>query len=90
MLEQRAAELEWMDEPDFGHREVVGTFRFLKPVNRWFGGVRPLLSFFRRESRAWIHHKTYRFLDVGCGAGDVPIALVRWSRRRGYRLQSYA
>jgi 2-polyprenyl-3-methyl-5-hydroxy-6-metoxy-1,4-benzoquinol methylase len=24
---------------------------------------------------------------VGCGAGDVAVALVRWSRRNGYRLQ---
>ena len=87
MLEQRAAELEWMDKPDFGRPEVVGTFRFLEPVNRWFGGIRPLLSFFRCESRAWDRHKTYRILDVGCGAGDVPTALVRWSRRRGYRFQ---
>ena len=23
---------------------------------------------------------------MGCGAGDVPAALVRWSRRRGYRV----
>ncbi|MCP4537907.1 MAG: methyltransferase domain-containing protein [Chloroflexi bacterium] len=87
MLKQRVAELEWMDEPDFGHREVMGTFRFLEPVNRWFGGIRPPLSFFQRESRAWDRHKTYRVLDVGCGAGDVPMALVRWSHQRGYRLQ---
>jgi 2-polyprenyl-3-methyl-5-hydroxy-6-metoxy-1,4-benzoquinol methylase len=87
MLEQRAAELEWMDSPDFGRPEVVGTFRFLEPVNRWFGGVRPLLSFFRRESQSWDRHEMVRILDVGCGAGDVPMALARWSRRRGYRFQ---
>jgi SAM-dependent methyltransferase len=91
MLEQRAAdELEWLDRPDFGPQETRGTFRYLVPVNRWLGGIQPVLSFLRRESRTWNHHSTYRFLDVGCGAGDVPVALVRWSRRRGYRILVHA
>ncbi len=87
MLERRDTTPEWMDGPDFGRSGVLGTFRFLVPVNRWFGGVRPVLSFFRRESRTWERGRTYRVLDVGCGAGDVPLALVRWSRRQGYRLR---
>jgi 2-polyprenyl-3-methyl-5-hydroxy-6-metoxy-1,4-benzoquinol methylase len=87
MLEQRAMGPELMDGPDFGPREVRGTFRTLVPVNRWFGGIRPQLSFFRRESRGWDRQRTYRLLDVGCGAGDMAIALVRWARRAGYRLQ---
>jgi SAM-dependent methyltransferase len=91
MLEQRAAdELEWLDRPDFGPLETQGTFRYLVPVNRWLGGIQPVLSFLRRESRTWDRHRTYRFLDVGCGAGDVPAALVRWSRRRGYRILVHA
>jgi SAM-dependent methyltransferase len=85
MLEQRA-ESEWMDGPSFGLQETLDTFRYLVPVNRWLGGIQPVLSFLRRESRTWDRHRTYRFLDVGCGAGDVPVALVRWSRRRGYRV----
>ena len=88
LLERRASGPELMDGPDFGHDEVVDTFRFLVPVNRWFGGIQPALSFFRRESRGWDRHKTYRLLDVGCGAGDVPIALIRWSRRSGYRVHN--
>lgn len=87
MLEQRASELEWMDSPDFGLQETADAFRFLILVNRWFGGIQPLLSFFRRESRGWDRRRTYRILDVGCGAGDVAVALVRWSRRNGYHLQ---
>ncbi len=46
-----------------------------------------MLSFFRRESHTWRRHKTYRLLDVGCGVGDVPIALVRWGRQSGYPIQ---
>lgn len=76
-----------MDGPDFGPEETADALRFLVLVNRWFGGIQPLLSFFRRESRDWDRRRTYRILDAGCGAGDVAVALVRWSRRRGYHLR---
>jgi SAM-dependent methyltransferase len=87
MLEQRAAGPELLDGPDFGPDEVADTFRFLIPVNYVFGGIRPTLSFFRRESRTWEQDHTYRILDAGCGVGDVARALVRWARRKGYRLE---
>jgi 2-polyprenyl-3-methyl-5-hydroxy-6-metoxy-1,4-benzoquinol methylase len=82
----RATGMEWMDRPDFGRQGVMDTFRYLRPVNRWFGGRRPFLTFFRHESRLWDPHTTYRILDVGCGVGDVAIALSRWARRQGFHL----
>jgi 2-polyprenyl-3-methyl-5-hydroxy-6-metoxy-1,4-benzoquinol methylase len=87
MFEQRASGPELMDGPDFGHDEVLDTFRFLVPVNRLFGGIRPTLNFFRRESRTWDRQRTYRILDAGCGVGDVARALVRWARHNGFHLQ---
>jgi 2-polyprenyl-3-methyl-5-hydroxy-6-metoxy-1,4-benzoquinol methylase len=87
MLQQRAHGPEWMDGPDFGRQEVVETFRFLVPVNRLFGGIRPELSFFRKESRHWDRQQVCRVLDAGGGVGDVAVALARWARRAGYRLQ---
>ena len=89
MLEQRASGPELMDGPDFGPEEIAGTFRYLIPVNYLFGGIRPALSFFRRESRTWSREKTYRILDAGCGVGDAAKAFVRWARLNGYRLQIY-
>lgn len=83
----RASGVEWMDRTDFGRQQVLDTFRFLKPVNRWFGGRKPFISFFRRESSSWDRHTTYHVLDVGCGVGDVAVALARWARRQGHRLQ---
>ncbi len=86
-LKPRALGMEWMDRPDFGPQHVEDTFRYLKPVNRWFGGRRPFVSFFRRESHAWDARATYQILDVGCGVGDVAIALAHWARRHEYHLQ---
>jgi 2-polyprenyl-3-methyl-5-hydroxy-6-metoxy-1,4-benzoquinol methylase len=90
VLSRRAVVSERMDAPDFSRQEVIDTFQFIGPVNRWFGGHRPLLSFFARESNNWSRDQTYRVVDVGCGAGDIPVALVRWARQRGFRLQVHA
>lgn len=76
-----------MDGPDFHLEQVHNTFDLLVPVNRLFGGIRPGLSFFRRESQTWDRERSYRILDVGCGAGDFAVALARWARRRGHRLE---
>ena len=87
MLRRRARGPEWLDGDDFGLAEVHQTFDMLPTVNRLFGGVRPALSFFRRESRDWEPGQVVHILDAGCGIGDVAVALVRWARRAGHRLQ---
>jgi SAM-dependent methyltransferase len=87
VLEQRSKEQERLDRPDFDARQVEGTFRYLVPVNRWFGGIRPQIGFFERESRHWESGVVQRVLDVGCGAGDAAVALAKWGRRRGYCLE---
>ena len=87
MLDHRAGLRERMDHPDFSPQEVIDTFRFIEPINRWFGGYRPLMSFLKRESQSWRPDRTYHILDAGCGSGDVPAALVRWGRRHGYHLR---
>jgi SAM-dependent methyltransferase len=76
-----------MDGPDFGPEQAADTFQLLVPVNRLFGGIRPGLSFFRRESQTWDQQQTIRILDAACGVGDASVALIRWARRGGYRLQ---
>jgi 2-polyprenyl-3-methyl-5-hydroxy-6-metoxy-1,4-benzoquinol methylase len=87
MLKERARGPEWLDADDLTHEVVHQTFDMLPKANLWFGGVRPTLAFFRRESRAWAPGEVVSILDAGCGIGDVAVALVRWARRAGYRLQ---
>jgi 2-polyprenyl-3-methyl-5-hydroxy-6-metoxy-1,4-benzoquinol methylase len=87
VFERRATALEKLDRQDFGQEEVRGTFRYPVPVNRWFGGIRPQLRFFQRESLGWERRCPQSILDVGCGAGDVAVALVRWGRQHGQRIR---
>lgn len=62
-------------------------YGYLKFVNRWLGGTRATLARFRRFARGWRPGETIRVLDVAAGAADIPAALVRWGRRRGFDLR---
>jgi SAM-dependent methyltransferase len=86
MLESRTSETEILDSPNCGLEAIEDTFRFLAPVNQLFGGIWPVIRFFRRESKAWDRERTYHILDAGSGIADVPIALARWARRSGYSI----
>jgi SAM-dependent methyltransferase len=77
----RLLESEVMDDPsleDGRHRHAL---RGLSRLNLLSGSARivwpPIASLARRENRA------IRILDVGSGAGDVPLALWRRARRAG-------
>ena len=84
MFEQRSTDLEYMDRPDFSAKGVADTFRFLVPVNRLFGGIRPTIAFLESEAATWDPCRTYAILDVGSGAGDVAAALARWASKSGH------
>ena len=67
--------------------ETLGEcYEFLKRTNRWLGGVRATLGRFRRFSRRWAPGERIRVLDVATGAADIPRALVKWARSRGFDL----
>jgi 2-polyprenyl-3-methyl-5-hydroxy-6-metoxy-1,4-benzoquinol methylase len=74
---------ERMDNDSFSRQDAMDTFRYLVPVNRLFGGIRPVISVLQRESGAWGEGETCRILDAGCGSGDVAVDIVRWARRHG-------
>lgn len=86
-LESRATEEEIIETGKLSRKDVVESFRFIERANRWLGGTEAILSFFRRECAAWERGRLYRLLDVGCGACDIPLALARFCRARGYKIQ---
>jgi 2-polyprenyl-3-methyl-5-hydroxy-6-metoxy-1,4-benzoquinol methylase len=86
-LARRADLRELMDTADHSPEVVEETLRFLVLTNRWFGGTSTVLRCFEAWSRRWTTGAAVRVLDAGAGAADIPLALARWGRSRGFRVE---
>ena len=69
-----------MDEPVADAGELEANLRDIAFANARLGGTAPVVRALRRLGAR-------RVLDVGSGAGDVPLALVRDGARRGVQVQ---
>ncbi len=87
MLRQRARGSEFLDAPDSDPRLTERSYQFMKVVNRIGGGTRVVREFLEAELRDWPKGQPVRILDIGVGGGDIPLAIVRWARKRGYDVQ---
>ena len=85
--DHRAVEL--IDRPA-PFEEVAGCLDTITRVNGLFGGRWVTLRHFRRLVRALPKDLPVTVLDVGAGAADIPVALVRWARREGRALRILA
>jgi ubiquinone/menaquinone biosynthesis C-methylase UbiE len=74
-----------MDAPDADPVLVRKSLRFLRRVNRLLGYTRSTLQHLERFSRSWGRDERIRVLDVATGSADLPLAVLRWADRRGYR-----
>lgn len=55
-------------------------------VNRAGGGIRIVRGFLERElSPSAV--RSARVLDLGCGDGDIPLAVTRWANEKGYQVE---
>jgi 2-polyprenyl-3-methyl-5-hydroxy-6-metoxy-1,4-benzoquinol methylase len=85
-MAQRAGHLrEEMDDPGCDRERLFNTFRQFARVNRLFSRWHRLYAdrirpFLRRRNAPG------RLLDIGCGGGDIPLALWQWARRDGLEL----
>jgi len=75
-------DLEALDAPT-----AARILRALERVNAWLGGVSATLSPLKRFSKNWPAGSKIRFLDWGTGGADIPRALVRWCRSRGFKAE---
>jgi SAM-dependent methyltransferase len=66
--------------------EIAGALRDLRRINRWFGGMRTTTALLGRVARERGCRKL-SILEVGAGAGDVPLAAQRVLAGDGIRLQ---
>ena len=76
-----------MDRPDADPAELRRALHFIRRVNRWLGYTRATLRQIERFSREWDRQTTYTLLDVATGSADVPAAIMRWARRRGWKVR---
>lgn len=84
---------EFLDGPLDDPATLAGNLRDLRRVNRALGGVRlSRLAVDRLLSAAPTHldASPISIIDVGTGAGDIPVALLAEARRRGRRLEVVA
>ena len=83
MFESRSTQPEWMDEPDFDHVLAEQSFRFIRVVNRFFGGTRIVRQFIADEAARMPAGKRLNVLDIGSGCCDIPISVAQWARKQG-------
>ncbi len=73
---------ELMDARDADPEELVGVYRELAWINRWLGGHATTLAGLNR-ARGLEAARTFTFLDVGCGGGELAPRVLEWADRRG-------
>jgi hypothetical protein len=77
---------ERMDDPQASRDELGQSLAFLRKLNRHLGGVGPALRILESVARDAPRGGPLRVLDVGTGAADIPLAMVRWAEPRGLDL----
>jgi SAM-dependent methyltransferase len=82
---RRKVEPELLDSDCGTPAEITAALADIVRVNRWFGGVDTSECLMRRVVDE-LALDQIELLDVACGSGDVPLALVRRFGCRGVRL----
>src|SRR4029078_11062202 len=70
--------------PDADPAILADSLRFIRRINRALLYTRSTISHLARYSRAWKPGETLRVIDFATGSADVPLAVARWGRRRGF------
>lgn len=83
---ERSMESELLDGHDWSREELRGTFGDMERVNRLLGGAGLSVRALRRLAAGAEPSQPLRILDVGTGASGIPVAMCRWARRAGRRL----
>src|SRR5271157_5949838 len=76
---------EWLDDDLGTGAEIAASLADLRHINDWFGGTRTTIALLRRVAGASVCRQL-SVLEVGAGAGDVPLAAQRALAREGLEL----
>jgi hypothetical protein len=88
-LERDHAAVEMIDRPA-SVEVIVGCLDAITRFNGLFGGRWLTLRHVRHLLHALPVERTVTVLDVGAGAADIPVRLVRWARRHGRTMRVFA
>lgn len=88
-LERDADAVELMDRPT-SFEDIAGSLEDIAQLNRLFGGSRLTLLHVSGLLAALPADRPVTVLDVGTGAADIPVELVRWARSSGRRIRVLA
>jgi 2-polyprenyl-3-methyl-5-hydroxy-6-metoxy-1,4-benzoquinol methylase len=79
---QRSNLSEIIDDTTLSGHELIKTLEDVARVNRWFGGEKTLISGIQPLLERHQFSRPVEIVDLGCGSGDLPRAIVRWCRKR--------
>ena len=88
-LAVRSTEKEFMDDLDFSGQDLDESFSFIKFINLLGGGQRAVINGLKQTLKAWPKKKPMEILDVGCGLGDIGVAISRWGTANGFTIFYY-
>lgn len=83
-LESRSEREELLDSPGHAPKLIADNLADMRRVNKWLGGVTLTRWGIERllQSRTNGVSNELDILDVGCGCGDIPLAIRAWLNRR--------
>ena len=79
--------VELLDDPGADPAVVRSSLRHIARSNRWLGGRAAMRFGLSMALGSAAEGAEFTLLDVGTGAGDLPLDAERWGRRRGIRIR---
>ena len=77
-MRSRSNERELLDDLELRPEDLLASLNFMTQVNRLLGGTRAVLDYFESCQTP----REFSVLDIGCGAGDIPHAIVTWAKKK--------
>ncbi len=86
---RNSPELIDLPSENYSLSEYSGNLADIRKVNRFLGDYRITLKFLSSlvPTEMWFLTRPLRVLDVATGSADIPVAIVKWARRQGIRIE---
>lgn len=85
-MSDRSDERELMDSGKVSGEELAEALDFLSASNTFLGGWAVMRERLEVWSPAWDKRRIITILDVGTGAGDLPMRILNWGRQRRFKI----